>query len=412
VSATAPAPTSVATRQVGLTLRYPLLAFMYAPFRPTIVLDGSQVATGWGEHTLTVPAVEPAELAITVPYLGFTVGRAHLTIDSSTGATLEYAAPYVTFLRGSLGAPPVRPRGLGLIIAMVVVLVALPLVPILAFTVALGSAVDDASAALESDEDDVAAPPPLLDIADATTFTLEPVGDPTAEQTEAAAAVLTARLGGDATVTADGATITVAFDTPPSEETRELLTAPTHAALRPVLIASAPEPVDDTYDAPAEPAAASPAWAGDLDHYWTKDVATALAGTDCTAPTHAATAPADAGLVACASDGTAKYALGGPVTTAANLATVTTDGVAITFQLDATGTEALRDATGRLTSTPAPGNQLALVGDDLVWTAATVASVISDGTVQLTLTDPDAATLLAAVLTYGTSNTWQLSAAS
>lgn len=108
---------------VAVTLKYNRLAFLLGLFKPVVQLNGHQVGNAWGRTVVPVPAGQH-HLHVHVPYLlPPRVGVADLGVTVHPGQTveLEYRAPMVAFMRGALGAPPQKYPGMGVTIALFVV---------------------------------------------------------------------------------------------------------------------------------------------------------------------------------------------------------------------------------------------------------------------------------------------------
>src|SRR5665648_312220 len=97
-----PPPVSSPTTTISVHLSYPWMGFMYALCRPRVLVDGREVASGWGEHQVPIP-VGSAELAVHVRYLGAQVGWASFPLIPGGPTVLQYRAPYWVLMRGDLG---------------------------------------------------------------------------------------------------------------------------------------------------------------------------------------------------------------------------------------------------------------------------------------------------------------------
>lgn len=210
--------------------------------------------------------------------------------------------------------------------------------------------------------------------------------------------------------------ILVAFPGTADQPQIDRLLGPVDGAFRPVLVVSGPEPVEPSADAGSGTTTDSPDSPSDIDYYFTAELRKQFAALDCTRPAAAPDAgadpadTADEGVVACAADGSAKYALGPVELTGTAIADAssgreaTADGTVlnnwiVTLELTPTGTTAFRDTTTRLATLNSPLNQLALVRDGLVISAPTVHEAIPNGVVQISGTfDEESAAALAAHL--------------
>lgn len=106
---------------IALTTRFFPLAFMLALFKPKVVVDGHQApVTGWG-RTVLPARPGPHHVHVHVPYwLPPRLGNADSTVEVYPGrlVELEYKAPVMAFSRGSLGTPPQKYNGVGILIAI------------------------------------------------------------------------------------------------------------------------------------------------------------------------------------------------------------------------------------------------------------------------------------------------------
>ena len=110
---------------IALTTKFIPLAWIFSFIKPNVSVDGQPVAAAWGR---TVIPVSPGHhrLDVHVPYfLPPRVGPAETVFTVQPGQTveLEYRAPAWAFSRGSLGAPPQKYNGMGLLIAIMVIAV-------------------------------------------------------------------------------------------------------------------------------------------------------------------------------------------------------------------------------------------------------------------------------------------------
>lgn len=93
---------------LAVTLSYPATAFLYRATSPRVRVDGSDVEVAeWGSHRVPV-APGRHRVEVWVPYaIPRRAGRARTEVSVAAGeeVSLEYMAPTVTFLPGSLGVP-------------------------------------------------------------------------------------------------------------------------------------------------------------------------------------------------------------------------------------------------------------------------------------------------------------------
>ena len=243
----------------------------------------------------------------------------------------------------------------------------------------------------------------------------------------------------EAEITSQGqSNIVVALPGQPSQETLDLVRTSAQMRFRPVLTVAQPTPVDLAADPNADPAQAEPVDpaqieenaraaadqdgdgqlsdtpavepADNSDPAWmTEQVMYDLAVLDCTRPenlTGGESGESDEPLVACADDGTAKYALGPVDVEGTHIASASSGmGVnqqgmqtgqwAVNMQLDTEGAEQFSEVSQRLIAQQPPQNQFAIVLDGLVISAPTMNAVISDGRAEISgnFTRDSAATL-------------------
>lgn len=109
---------------IAVTTQYFALSFMLALFKPKIAVDGYEVpAAGWG-RTVVPTRPGPHHVHVHVPYLLWPrLGPADTSVEVYPGrmVELEYKAPVATFSRGSLGAPPQKYNGVGILIGIMAV---------------------------------------------------------------------------------------------------------------------------------------------------------------------------------------------------------------------------------------------------------------------------------------------------
>lgn len=99
---------------IAVTLKYNPLAFILGLFKPKVLINGQEAATGWGRKVLPVPPGQ-YHLHVHVPYLlPPQVGPADLGVNVHPGQTveLEYRAPMINFMKGALGTPPQKYPGM------------------------------------------------------------------------------------------------------------------------------------------------------------------------------------------------------------------------------------------------------------------------------------------------------------
>jgi hypothetical protein len=90
---------------IRISTKYFWLTFMFAFFKPWLMIDGQQTRLNWGDNVIpAAPGVH--QLTIWIPYL-WKVGEATLTVDNSVGeAQVYYAGPAWAFGSGAVGTTP------------------------------------------------------------------------------------------------------------------------------------------------------------------------------------------------------------------------------------------------------------------------------------------------------------------
>lgn len=258
----------------------------------------------------------------------------------------------------------------------------------------------------------------------ATVFTLATTNDDLPDAVvESAATYLSERLavaGVAAAAEARDHKIIVTFDSPPGDGVLALLTGASDVTFRPVLWVDDPSPSEAFTVSPTD--RAGPDSPSDFEYYFTSDVAVAFASADCRDPGQTPFASPEGALVACATTGDAKYALGPVEVQGENIAGLTADPnastsgtvtneVALTLAFDSAGTTTFRDATARLSGLPTPSNQFAIVLDGSVVSAPAVNGVIASGECVISGSGDDEMYDLAGRLGYGrASHDWHVTA--
>ncbi len=105
---------------IAVTAKYFWLGFFLALFKPVITIDGYRVAGGWGRAVVPVAPGQHLVHAHVPYFLPPEMGPADLPVTVQPGQTLEleYRAPLMAFVRGSLGSPPQRYNGAGFTVAI------------------------------------------------------------------------------------------------------------------------------------------------------------------------------------------------------------------------------------------------------------------------------------------------------
>ncbi|WP_306204723.1 hypothetical protein [Actinoplanes sp. RD1] len=204
---------------IALTAKYSWMAFVLGLFRPFLAINGHPVPAGWGRTVVPVPPGQ-YHVHVHVPYfLPPRIGTADTLVPVHPGQVVEveYRAPVIGWLGGSIGPAPQRYRGVGASIAFL-------LVPLLLLC-CIGGLVG--ALTLAGDDDPVAAPVPLPTLTPLPTrsFAL-PSPSPTSSASESPEATLRpvpartlvgpSYAAGEKTYTMALAGVPFAFRTPPT----------------------------------------------------------------------------------------------------------------------------------------------------------------------------------------------------
>ena len=223
-------------------------------------------------------------------------------------------------------------------------------------------------------------------------------------------------LGTGAVVAIVGRSITVDVPTEPAQPLLSQLAAPNPVEVRQVLV------VADAAQVSAQPAAADAPDSSPPDpaSAVTPTLLAQLAGLDCTKPLTSpdvSPPPPDTAVVACASDGTAKYVLGPVEVSGDSITSVDARVKGSQWVLDVTfdpdGTAAHAALTQRLAGMSAPLNRTAIWANGRVVLAPQVNGAISTSTAEISAGGQQAGSeLLAAQLGFGRGGTtWTVKSA-
>ncbi|GAA1613891.1 hypothetical protein GCM10009828_047430 [Actinoplanes couchii] len=131
-------PTDPNGGAIALTAKYHGMTFILGLFRPLMLINGHKVPVSWGRTVIPMPAGQ-YHVHVHVPYLiPPRIGSADSVVPVYPGQVVEveYRAPIIGWLDGTMGPPPQRHRGMGAGIALMIV----PLVALLCVFGLLGSA--------------------------------------------------------------------------------------------------------------------------------------------------------------------------------------------------------------------------------------------------------------------------------
>lgn len=118
-----PPPGPAGQPAIAVTTKFMWLSWFFFFIKPKIFLNGHEVPAVWGRN---VVPVQPGQhhLHVYVPYfLPPKVGPAELAVPVHPGqppVELEYRAPLWAFSKGSLGPPPQKYNGMGIMIGLLV----------------------------------------------------------------------------------------------------------------------------------------------------------------------------------------------------------------------------------------------------------------------------------------------------
>lgn len=133
-----PVPAPGGNSAIAVTAMYSWLAFVYAFLRPTLVINGHPVQTGWGRTVVPMPPGQHhVHIHVPCPFPSrIGVADTVVPVHPDQVVELEYRAPAIGWLPGSLGPAPQQYRGMAAGIA----LLALPLVMLLCICGGIGMA--------------------------------------------------------------------------------------------------------------------------------------------------------------------------------------------------------------------------------------------------------------------------------
>lgn len=121
---------------LSITFGFPTGGFLYRATSPRLRIDGTEIQVpGWGRHDVPVPAGRH-QVEVWVPYaMPRKAGRARTDVAVRGGerVALEYMAPSVTLMRGSLGAPGQKSAGWSGVMVLNVIGVLVLLVAVVVF---------------------------------------------------------------------------------------------------------------------------------------------------------------------------------------------------------------------------------------------------------------------------------------
>ena len=102
------------TTAIAVTTKYWWMTFIFGLITPYVAIDGHQVrVSGWGRTEVPVPPGQH-NVHVHVPYfLPSRIGNAETVVTVHPGQTLEleYAAPAIGWLDGTIGAGPQQHNG-------------------------------------------------------------------------------------------------------------------------------------------------------------------------------------------------------------------------------------------------------------------------------------------------------------
>lgn len=112
---------------IAVTMRYHWLSFVIGLFQPYLTVNGHRVKAGWGRTVIPMPPGQH-HLHVHVPYLiPPRIGPAETVVPVHAGqlVEVEYRAPVIAWLGGTIGPPPQPFRGLTAGVALMTVPLAL-----------------------------------------------------------------------------------------------------------------------------------------------------------------------------------------------------------------------------------------------------------------------------------------------
>ena len=108
---------------IAVTTKYHWMTFVLGLTKPFVAINGHRVPTVWGRTVIPVPPGQHG-VHVHVPYiLPPEIGVAETVVPVHPGQTVEveYRAPAIAWLGGSIGPAPQKHRGMAAAIALTVV---------------------------------------------------------------------------------------------------------------------------------------------------------------------------------------------------------------------------------------------------------------------------------------------------
>ncbi|MFI5932024.1 hypothetical protein [Actinoplanes sp. NPDC051494] len=115
-------PAGPAGSAIALTAKYAWMTFILGLFKPFLAINGHRVPIGWGRTVVPVPPGQ-YHVHVHVPYLiPSRIGTAETVVPVYPGQVVEveYRAPAIGWLSGSIGPAPQQHRGMAASIALMV----------------------------------------------------------------------------------------------------------------------------------------------------------------------------------------------------------------------------------------------------------------------------------------------------
>ena len=101
------------TTAIAVTARYWWMTFIFGLFKPFLAIDGHPVPATWGRTVVPVPPGQHNVHAHVPYFLPSRIGNADtiVTVQPGQVVELEYAAPAIGWLDGTIGAAPQQHNG-------------------------------------------------------------------------------------------------------------------------------------------------------------------------------------------------------------------------------------------------------------------------------------------------------------
>ena len=108
---------------IAVTTKYHWMTFVLGLTKPFVAINGHRVPAAWGRTVIPVPPGQHG-VHVHVPYIlppQIGVAETHVPVQAGQVVEVEYRAPAIGWLGGSIGPAPQQHRGMAAAIALTVV---------------------------------------------------------------------------------------------------------------------------------------------------------------------------------------------------------------------------------------------------------------------------------------------------